>query len=133
MEVEEHGAKDTEKETMGISCSSKTIPGGTFKHPEEFSKEYKHTLNTKLNTNENPNQCTIPDSCSQLSTNKSASIKKVVFNHNPLLWAKLELSAITGGHGVVKRARVFEDELGGEERSQLVTTNVTYKPEVGSQ
>ena len=70
MEVEEHGAKDTEKETMRISCSSKTFPWETFKHPEEFSKEYKHTLNT----NENPNQCTIPDSCSQLSTNKSANI-----------------------------------------------------------
>ena len=38
MEVEEHGAKDTEKETMRISCSSKTIPGGTFKRPEEFNK-----------------------------------------------------------------------------------------------
>ena len=89
MEVEEHGAKDTEKETMRISCSSETIQGGTFKHTEEFSKEYKHTLSTKLNTNKNPNQYTSPDPCSQLSTNKSTSIKKVVFNHNPSLWAKL--------------------------------------------
>ena len=52
----------------------------------------------------------------------SINMKKVIFNHNPSLWAKFKLSAITGGHGVVKCARTFEEKFGDKEKSQMVTT-----------
>ena len=61
-----------------------------------------------------------PDSCSQLQLeSKSTNNDKKNFsiNYNPSLLADFTVSAITGGHGGVKRERAFGDEIGDRKES----------------
>ena len=119
-----------------MSSSSKENSGGIFKYPEEFKNETKHTLDLNINNNSNhipvsnSNHITSPDLCSQFNNIKK---KKVVYIHNPSLWAEFKPSAINSGHGVVKRVRAFEKEIGEKGKESVGPEKVAYKPEVGSQ
>ena len=59
-----------------------------------------------------------PDPCSLTSVIKHIKEKKV---DNPSLWAELSQSEVIRGHGVVKRARAFEEENEEMESIHMVT------------
>ena len=103
MEVEEHGARDGEKEDFGevfrIPYSNEYNSGGA-------KNETKHNLqNSRLIHTLCTTQLPSPDLCSQFSISKQIKKKKV--SNNPSLWAELSPSEVDRGHGVVKRARAF--------------------------
>ena len=106
--------------------------GGVFKYQDEFKNETKHTLQNSshihvLNSSANTKHFSSPDLCSQFSNIKKIKKKKVICINNPSLWAEFKPSEVNRGHGVVKRT------IEERESSQMVTEEVTYKPEVGSQ
>ena len=126
MEMEEHGAGYDREEALKIPCRSKTNGQVPFtQNFEEFSKENKLTFNINFNSSSNsrtsnnfgnPDLRSLPEH-TQIES-KSLSNHKKHFIINPSLCDKLTVSEITGGHGVVKRARVCRLESGKVSWSQ---------------
>ena len=66
-------------------------------------------------------QISSPDPCSLTSVIKHIKEKKVIVN--PSLWAEIIQSEVTRGHGVVKRARAFEEDEEMEMESVEMVTD----------